>query len=42
MDVTNRTRKSNPSSEAGERDLRPTVIPTPRRDGMFSGWGVRF
>jgi hypothetical protein len=23
-------------------DARRTVIPSPRRDGMFSGWGVRF
>jgi hypothetical protein len=25
-----------------ERDQRRTVIPAPRTDAMFSGWGVKF
>lgn len=42
MDVTNRTHTTNSRRENGERDARPTVIASPRRDGMFAGWGVRF
>ncbi len=26
----------------GERDERRTVIPAPRNDAMFAGWGVKF
>jgi hypothetical protein len=25
-----------------DRDARRTVIPTPRSDAMFAGWGVKF
>jgi hypothetical protein len=43
METTNRNgSKAKSDFETGERDVRPTVIPAPRRDGMFSGWGVRF
>jgi hypothetical protein len=42
MDTPNPIRKAHPDAEAGERDTRRTVIPSPRRDGgMFPGWGVR-
>ena len=42
--IVQKTDPSNqPTAEVGDdRSLRRTVIPTPRRDGMFSGWGVRF
>ena len=28
--------------ENPEPDSRRTVIPTPKTDGIFRGWGVRF
>ena len=42
MAVTKNPSKDNSTFGDGERDVRRTVIPAPRRDGMFSGWGVRF
>jgi len=42
--VTTNSKRILPGSEADgeDRDLRRTVIPTPRSNGMFPGWGVRF
>ncbi len=42
MAVAKDPTKGNTNFGEGERDVRRTVIPAPRRDGMFSGWGVRF
>jgi len=42
METTNMTRKPHSDVEAGDRDTRRTVIPSPRREGLFPGWGVRF
>lgn len=37
------TRKELVSEESiDNRGDRRTIIPTPRSNGMFSGWGVRF
>ena len=41
MNASNQPAKVKPEFDGG-RDARPTVIPAPRRDGMFTGWGVRF
>ncbi len=32
----------NRSVESTEVETRRTVIPAPKSDGMFRGWGVRF
>ena len=37
------TRRIDPTTEIIDaRGDRRTVIPTPRSNGMFSGWGPRF
>jgi hypothetical protein len=42
MDTTKAPRNTSiPDGEAAH-DARRTVIPAPRRDGLFPGWGVRF
>jgi len=33
-------RHMNPTQ--AERDQRRTVIPAPRTDSMFPGWGIKF
>jgi len=41
MNTTQRSTTSVPQT-IDDRGDRRTVIPTPRANGMFSGWGVRF
>jgi hypothetical protein len=42
MELPKSIRQAHPGAESADRDTRRTVIPAPRRDGMFGGWGVRF
>jgi hypothetical protein len=42
MELPKSIRQAHPGADTAERDTRRTVIPAPRRDGMFGGWGVRF
>jgi hypothetical protein len=34
--------KRHLNHDQAERDQRRTVIPVPRTDAMFPGWGVKF
>ena len=38
MTASNRPQKLNPEAP----ETRRTVIPTPRSESLFAGWGVKF
>ena len=39
--MTKQRRHTAPTTELDEQ-IRQTVIPTPRTNAIFNGWGVRF